>query len=159
MAEPLTYQPTPPRIGPSAREELDQLLETLHQSGILRLANDIAAGKQDIVGIVMKGLNLEGSRYATQNLAAILMVLAQIPPPRFYKIATTVKDAVLAAAEEPPAEQEAPGVRGFYKALKDDETWRALAPLVQGLMALGEGLRKPAPEKPISSFTGKPSNA
>jgi uncharacterized protein YjgD (DUF1641 family) len=159
MAEPITYEPTPPRIGPTAREELDQLLETLHDSGLLRLANDIAAGKQDIVGILMRGLNLEGSRNATQNLAAIFMVLAQIPPPRFYKIATTLKDALLAAADEPPAEQEAPGVRGFYKVLKDDETWRALAPLMQGLMALGEGLRKPAPEKPISAFTGKHSNA
>jgi uncharacterized protein YjgD (DUF1641 family) len=159
MAEPITYEPTPPRIGPSAREELDQLLETLHDSGLLRLANDIAAGKQDIVRILMRGMNLEGSRYAAQNIAAIFLVLAQIPPPRFYKIATTVKDALLAAADEPPAEQEAPGVRGFYKALKDDETWRALAPLMEGLMALGKGLRKPAPEKPISAFTGKPSNA
>jgi len=159
MAEPLTYQPPPPKIGPSAREELDALLETLHQSGLLRLANDIAAGRQEMLGILMQGLNREGSRYATQNLAALLMVLAQIPPPRFYKIATTLKDALLAAAEEPPAEQEAPGVRGFYKALKDEETWRALAPLLQGLMALGEGLRKPAPEKPISAMTGKPSKA
>ena len=159
MAEPLTYQPPPPKIGQSAREELDVLLETLHQSGLLRLANDIAAGRQEMLGILMQGLNREGSRYATQNLAALLMVLAQIPPPRFYKIATTLKDALLAAAEEPPAEQEAPGVRGFYKALKDEETWRALAPLLQGLMALGEGLRKPAPEKPISAMTGKPSKA
>lgn len=159
MAEPLTYQPPPPKIGPSAREELDALLETLHQFGLLRLANDIAAGRQEMLGILMQGLNREGSRYATQNLAALLMVLAQIPPPRFYKIATTLKDALLAAAEEPPAEQEAPGVRGFYKALKDEETWRALAPLLQGLMALGEGLRKPAPEKPISAMTGKPSKA
>jgi uncharacterized protein YjgD (DUF1641 family) len=159
MAEPLTYQPKPPQIGPTAREELEQLLETLHEAGLLRLASDLAAGRQDIAGILFNGLNLEGSRYAVQNLAALFMVLAQIPPPRFYKIATTVKDALLAAADEPPAEKEAPGVRGFYKALKDDETWRALAPLMQGLMALGEGLRKPAPEKPISALTGKPSNA
>lgn len=159
MAEPISYQPKPPTIGPTARDELDQLLETLHNSGLLRLANDLAAARQDIAGILFNGLNLEGSRYAVQNIAALFMVLAQIPPPRFYKIATTVKDALLAAAEEPPAEKEAPGVRGFYKALTDDETWRALSPLVQALMTLGEGLRKPAPEKPISAVTGKPSDA
>lgn len=159
MAEPITYQPKPPTIGPTAREELDRLLETLHDAGLLRLASDLAAGRQDIAGILFNGLNLESSRYAVQNIAALLMVLGQIPPPRFYKIATTVKDALLAAAEEPPVEKEAPGVRGFYKALKDDETWRALSPLLQGLMALGEGLRKPAPKKPISAVTGKPSDA
>lgn len=64
-----------------------------------------------------------------------------------------------ATAEDRPAEKEAPGVRGFYKALKDEETWRALAPLLRGVMTLGEGLRKPAPEKPISALTEKPSNA
>jgi uncharacterized protein YjgD (DUF1641 family) len=159
MAEPISYQPTPPKICPDARAELDQLLETLHRSGLLRLANDLAAGRQDIAGILFNGLNREGSRSAVQNIAALLMVLGQIPPGRFYKVAATVKDALLAAAEDPPAEQEAPGVRGFYRALKDDETWRALAPLVQAVMALGEGLRKPAPEKPISAFTGKPSDA
>jgi uncharacterized protein YjgD (DUF1641 family) len=159
MAEPITYQPRPANTGPTAREELDQLLQTLHEAGLLRLANDVAAGGQDILGILMKGLNLESSRHAAQNIAAVLMVLAQIPPPRFYKIATTVKDALLAAANDPPAEKEPPGVRGFYKALKDEQTWRALSPLVQGLMALGEGLRKPAPNKPISSVTGKPSDA
>ena len=159
MAEPISYQPKPPQIGPTAREELEQFLETLHDSGLLRLANDLAAGRQDIVGILFNGLNLESSRYAAQNIAALLMVLGQIPPTRFYKIATTVKDALLAAADEPPAEKEAPGIRGVYKALKDDEAWRALSPLLQGLMALGEGLRKPAPEKPISAVSGKPSNA
>ena len=159
MAEPISYQPKPPTIGPTAREELEQLLETLHGSGLLRLANDLAAGRQDIVGILFEGLNLESSRYAVQNIAALLMMLGQIPPSRFYKITSTVKDALLAAAEEPPAEKEPPGVRGLYKALKDEETWRALSPLVQGLLALGEGMRKPAPEKPISAVTGKPSNA
>lgn len=159
MAEPITYQPAPPTIGPDAHEELEQLLETLHRSGLLRLANDLAAGRQDIAAILFGGLNLEGSRCALQNIAALLMVLAQIPPARFYKVAATVKDALLAAAAEPPAEQEAPGIRGLYKVLQDDETWRALAPLVQGLIALGEGLRKPAPDKPISAFSGKPSNA
>lgn len=159
MAEPISYQPTPPQIGPSAREELEQLLETLHASGMLRLANDLAAGRQDIASIIFRGLNWQGSRNATQNVAALLMALGQIPPARFYKIATSLKDAVLAAADEPPAEQDAPGVRGFYHALKDEETWRALAPLVQAVMALGEGLRKPAPEKPISAVSGKPSDA
>lgn len=159
MAEPLSYQPMPPVIGPTAREELDRLLETLHRSGVLRLANDLAAGKDDIAGILVQGLNLEGSRCAIQNIAAIAMVLAHIPPSRFYKILATFRDALLAATAEPPAEREAPGVRGFYHALKDEETWRALAPWMQGLVALVEGLRKPVPEKPISAFTGKPSNA
>lgn len=159
MAEPITYQPVPPVIAPTAREELENLLETLHRTGVLRLANDLAASKVEIANILVQGLNLEGSRHAIQNISAIAMVLGQIPPSRFYKILMTIKDALLTAAADPPAEKEAPGVRGLYHALKDEETWRALAPLVQGLVALGEGLRKPAPEKPISAFTGKPSDA
>lgn len=159
MAEPISYQPTPPPIGPTAREELDRLLETLHDTGLLRLANDLAAGRQDVADILLKGLNLESSRSALQNIAVLLMVLAEVPPARFYKIAATLKDALLAATAEPPAEREPPGVSGFYHALHDEHTWNAVAPLIQGLLALGQGLRAPAPKKPISAFTGKPSDA
>lgn len=159
MAEPISYQPRPPVIGPTASDELQQLLQTLHDSGLLRMANGLAAGWQDVAGIVLRGLNLESSRDAMQNIAVLLMVLAEIPPPRFYKLAATLKDALLAASAEPASEAEAPGVRGVYRALKDETTWRKLAPLVQALLALGEGMRRPAPDKPISAFTGKPSNA
>ncbi|GAB2577978.1 DUF1641 domain-containing protein [Dyella jejuensis] len=159
MAEPISYQTIPPRIEPTARQELDRLLETLHRTGVLRLANDFAAGRQDIAGILVHGLNLEGSRNAMQNIAALAMVLAQVPPPEFYKAASTLKDMLLAAAAEPDPDQKAPGVRGLYRLLNDDDTWRAFSPLLRAWSALGAGLRKPAPEKPISAFTGKPSNA
>ena len=35
--------------------------------------------------------------------------------------------ALLVTADEPPAEKVVPGVSGFYKALKDEETWRVKA--------------------------------
>lgn len=159
MAEPITHEPTLATTAPTAHEALEQLLETLHRSGLLRLANDLAAARQDIAGILFNGLNLEGSRSAAQNIATVLIMLAQIPPAHFYKIADTAKDALLAATQEPAGEREPPGVRGVYRALQDEETWRALEPLIQAVMAFGKSLRKPAPAKPISALTGKPSNA
>lgn len=159
MADPLSYQPIPPTIGPTAREELERLLESAHRSGLLRVAIDLATSRQELAAIIVNGLNTEGSRTALQNLATLLLALAQIPPARFYKITNTVKDAVLAATREPAAERGPPGVRGLYRALQDEKVWRAMEPLIAAITVLGEGLRTPVPEKPISAMTGKPSDA
>ena len=38
MAKSIEYQPEPAKIGPDAHDELERLLETLHQHGVLRLS-------------------------------------------------------------------------------------------------------------------------
>jgi uncharacterized protein YjgD (DUF1641 family) len=161
MADPIEYTPTPARTEPTAREELDTLLQTLHEQGVLRLVNDIAGANKGILEVLVRGLNAPGTRNVIQNLAAAAMVLGKVPPGAFYKFAEAVRQgaATLDESQRAHADAEAPGIRGVYRLLRDDEAWRTLGPMVQAVGAFGRAMAQPAPEKPISAYTGKESQA
>lgn len=84
MAERIFQDVTPPKIGPDAHEELETLLQTLHEHGVLRFTNDVVAANAEIARILVNGLNREGSLNTIQNISVMAMVLATIPPERFY---------------------------------------------------------------------------
>jgi hypothetical protein len=52
---------------------------------------------------------------------------------------------------------DAPGVSGAYRMLNDEELWRAVSPLVDGLKAFAERLDSPA-DRPVSDHNGKPAS-
>ena len=159
MAERISHDVTPPRIGPDAHEELEQLLQTLHEHGVLRLANDVVGANVKIAGVVVDGLGKESTLNAIQNLAVLGMMLGDIPPERFYRIAFSIKEALACIGQHRPeaAGDDAPGVSGAYRMLHDEELWRAVTPLVEGLKAFAEHLDKPV-DKPVSDFFGKPTS-
>lgn len=160
MAPRIGYDVPPTETGPDARQELDRLLATLHEKGVLRLANDLVGANTDIARVLIGGLSKKGTLDAIQNLSILLMVLSRIEPDQFYRMAFAVKDAVAAVGAHRPAENGdgAPGLGGAYRMLNDDDLWRALRPLFAGLEAFASGLER-EPEKPISAFTGKPSRS
>ncbi|HEY4294222.1 DUF1641 domain-containing protein [Luteibacter sp.] len=160
MAEPLNFKPTPVRTHATAREELDRLVETLHEHGVLRLANDIVAANQGIAAIVVKGLETDGARNVMQNLSALAMVLGKVPPGAVYKFAEAIREAaqVLEAGRHEP-DDAAPGVRGIYRLLNDDELWQTLTPLARAIGIFGRAMARPTPEKPITAYSGKESDA
>ena len=59
---------------------------------------------------------------------------------------------------EQTREQKAPGVQGVWKMLQDDDLWRSLQPVLNGLKAFSRRMEEQV-DKPISSYTGKPSDA
>jgi hypothetical protein len=76
-----------------------------------------------------------------------------------YKLAFGLRDMAEAFSQPPSQEQhKAPGVHGVWKMLQDDELWGAVQPLLQGLKAFSRRMEEPV-DKPISAFTGKPSDA
>lgn len=159
MAKSIEYQPEPAKIGPDAHEELDRLLENLHQHGVLRLLNDLVAANNEVAQILVNGLQRQGTLNAIQNISLVLMALSSLPPDRVYKLAFGLRD-LAEAISQPKAdgEEKAPGVHGVWKMLQDDDLWRALRPLLQGLAAFSRRMEEPV-DKPISAFTGKPSDA
>ncbi|MDR6936486.1 DUF1641 domain-containing protein [Luteibacter sp. 3190] len=159
MAEPIDYAPRPARTEPTAHDEWERLLHTLHEHGVLRLANDLVARNQDIARIVLRGFEAESTRNALQNVAAVAMVLSRVPPGAVYKFADALREA--ATAWEPGAGEAgaAPGIRGVYRLLNDDDAWRTLTPLVRAIGRFGRAMARPAPEKPITAHTGKASDA
>ncbi|WP_444677171.1 DUF1641 domain-containing protein [Halomonas sp. E19] len=159
MAERISHDVTPPKIGPGAHEELERLLQTLHEHGVLRLANDLVAANTKIAGVVVDGLSKEGTLNALQNLSILAMMLSQVPPERFYRVTFALKDALDCVGQHQPhtQEKEAPGVGGAYRMLNDEALWRGIVPLVEGLKAFAEGLDRPV-DKPVSDFFDKPTS-
>ena len=156
MAQRLNYDVKPTPTEPTAREELDTLLETLHQGGILRFANDLAGSLQQLLKVLVDGMSKEGSLNAMQNLSILGMALSRIEPAQFYKTVFAFQSAFAAVGRYQPDDKhdEAPGVTGAYKMLHDDELWAALMPIIEGLKTFASGLDKEA-EKPITAFSGK----
>jgi len=166
MAAPIQFEVRPAQTEMTAREELDRLLETCHRQGLLRLANDLVAAEKDVAQVLVAGLEKPGTLNAIQNLSVLLMALSCVPPAEFYRLAFAVADgaARLAASSRDgglrPGSQdgtrtEPPGLLGVYRLLRDEQLWRALAPLIEGLKGFAEGLEKPV-SNPISDFCGKP---
>ncbi|WP_053213742.1 DUF1641 domain-containing protein [Pseudomonas sp. Q12-87] len=160
MAEPIDYDVKPSKTGLDAREELDRLLQSLHEHGVLRMANDLVCANTAIAKVLVDGLNKEGTLNVIQNLSILAMALSRVPPEDFYRVVFALKDAGAAISQwtAPDDKSAAPGVRGTYRLLQDESLWRAITPLLEGLKAMGEGMKRPV-DKPISDFAGKPSDA
>lgn len=160
MADPIDYDVKPSKIQPDAKDELDRLLHSLHEHGVLRMANDLVCANTAIAKVLVEGLNKEGTLNVIQNLSVLVMALSRVPPEEFYRLIFAMKDAGSAVSqwESPEKENTAPGMLGAYKLLHDESLWRSIMPLIEGLKAMGNGMAKPV-VKPISDFTGKPSNA
>ncbi|PMS23090.1 hypothetical protein C0Z18_02410 [Trinickia dabaoshanensis] len=162
MAERIDYEPDPPKIEPDAHEALERLVQSLHEHGLLRFANDLVRAKTPVAQVLVDGLAKPGTLNAIQNLSIVLMALSRIEPNQLYKTMFALTDALKCiGAWQPDADGEghtAPGFTGAYKMLHDDALWQALTPLIEAMKAFSAGLERPV-DKPISAFTGKPSSA
>lgn len=158
MAERINQDFPPPKIGPDAQEELDRLLQSMHEHGVLRFANDLVVANPQIAKVLVNGLSKEGSLNAIQNLSALTMALSTIPPNQFYKVVFALRDAFGEISEhhQQGEDSRSPGLSGAYHLLKDEELWQAVTPLIKGLKVFGAGLNKEI-DKPISDFAGKPT--
>lgn len=144
MAKAIRYQvPETPKAS-TAEEELQTLLETLHQQGLLRIANDTLQASPDLAEVLLNGLNRYQTRNAVQNLSLILMSLGRVPPERFALIADGLIAALNALKESASTEnhQSAPGITGVLRLLRDDQLWRSIQPLLAAVAELLSPLDK-----------------
>jgi uncharacterized protein YjgD (DUF1641 family) len=175
MARPIQYKVRAAPTETTAREELDRLLETCHRHGLLRFANDLVAANTDVAQMVVDGLQKPGTLNAIQNLSVLLMALSCIPPAEFYRLVFATADGAArlaacsrdgrtqaepraAAAEHGDHGEHPPGLLGIYRLLRDEQLWRALTPIIEGLKGFADGLEKPV-ANPISDFSGKSGRA
>ena len=159
MAERMKYQVTPTRTEPTAREEMDDLLENLHQHGFLRLANDRVKSNSEVGKILVSGLNQPGTQNARQNLSLLMMTLGSVPPERFNHLLLAVRDAAMAvkpARDEARQNKAAPGIRGIIRLLNDEDLWRGLRPIFAALEVFSQQIDREE-QKPITRFSGKPT--
>ena len=151
MTNAINYEFAKAETSTSARAELETLLETLHQQGLLRLLTELLQASPELSEIMLSGLNRVESRNAVQNIALILMGLGRVPPERFAQLSESLSAACHAVQEHAtrPSHTKAPGLIGVYKLLNDDELWQALQPLLEALKGLQQPLTK-TPQSPAA---------
>ncbi len=156
MAERISHNVSPPDIGPDAHEELERLLQTLHEHGVLRFANDVVGANTEVAQVLVNGLGKPGTLNAIQNISILGMMLSRIEPNDFYRVTFALRDALETISKHHPEEEDkgSPGVTGAYKMLHDDQLWHSIMPIIDGLKAFAERLDT-AVDKPVTDFTGK----
>ncbi|MEB1963888.1 hypothetical protein VDR88_14580 [Xanthomonas campestris pv. campestris] len=111
--------------------------------------------------MLVDGINQPGPLNVLQNVSILAMAVSRIPPSQFYKVVFAGKDAldqIARSRAQTAAQGEAPGLRGAYRLLQDEAVWNAITPVLDGLKAFAAGLDKQV-DKPISAFSGKPSES
>ncbi len=133
MARPLSYTPpTPPDT--AARDELDDLAQALHESGLTRVVAGAARAYPDLLRLVMDSVEPGTLR----SVAALGGAAKGLDPATAQRLADGVRqarsDAVAASAGRPP------GPVALLRRLLDPDTRRGLAAVLAALRAVGAAL-------------------
>ncbi|WP_304639461.1 DUF1641 domain-containing protein [Pseudomonas sp.] len=151
MAKAIKFEtPANPRPDP-ARKELDDLLQNLHETGVLRLSNDILRSLPELAVILLRGMNSEKSTNAMQNLSLLLNGLGSIPPERFQVVMRAATEALESMEQQAKPEGEAsqPGFRAAYRLLRDEELWQGMGPIIAGIKGFSRRIHE-APAQPAA---------
>jgi len=160
MAQPIQFTPRPARTEPTAEEEWSKLLQTCHEHGLLRLANDLVGSNVEVTRLLLEKASSPEILNLIQNLSVLAMALGSISPDRLHKLVFATRDAAAALVGDTPhpaaqrPEPKPPGMIGAWRLLHDEPFWRGMAPLLEALKAFGQGLRKPD-QPPVSAWSGK----
>ncbi|GAA1479162.1 hypothetical protein GCM10009623_36080 [Nocardioides aestuarii] len=141
MAHSLGYTPpTPPDT--AARDDLDDLVAALHESGLLRAAAGGARSYPRLLGALLDTVDADTVR----ALIALTGAARGLDPDRAEEVATGVRRARDAAATA-AASREPEGVRALFRRLRDPDTRRGLSAALAALAALGSALGTSADDR------------
>lgn len=134
MAEPIKHIQVG-KVGQSAREDLDELIETLHETGVLRVLNGFFGNIGAVMNTLVQPIDTPAGRNLIGTLATIAESLGRIQPAQ-------VQAAVQAAAEtvqllEFTSRRRPPSSFNLLLMLQRGETRRGIYTAIQLLQGLG----------------------
>ena len=145
MAQQLDY--TPPSYPPgqdafTAQDDLNRLVETLHEAGALRAAHDFAARFQDVLGVFLPMLDTEEGRNAITNLLGLGKLLGRLDADGVKRFTEALAEALddTGARLEQKRGEDPPGFIALTKRLHEEEVRRGLDAVVTLLGSLGARL-------------------
>lgn len=142
MARSLGYTPPAPATD-QARDELDDLVDALHDSGLLRA---LAGGARTYPRLLKALLDVVDAD-TVRSVIALASVLGDLDPDGSARLAAGVRRARGDAAATLAAPPEGP--RALFRRLRDPDTRRGLSAALAALSAVGGALaRSEAPPRP-----------
>lgn len=139
MAQPLEYHPYI-RTDVSAQEELEDLLETLHESGVLRFLNGLAGQSAAVTEVAVQQIDTPEGRNAMTNGLALLRLLTDLDGDSTKTFVAATKEGLEAAQYS--LKGEPPSLVGLVGTFRDPDVRRGLNALLTFLAGLGRHLNR-----------------
>ena len=152
MAQPLSYDPPPQPSGQDAfttAADLARLLDTLHESGALRVLNGLLDRLQDVSAIALDGLNTDEGRNGVANLLILAKLLGRLDADGLDRFVVALDRALSAAGERLDQKDDPPGTFSVLKKIREPDVRRGLDATLTLLGTLGSQLHEPTP--PVQS--------
>ena len=137
MAEELTYE-TKPAAMPTARDELEDLIETLSASGTLRTLQGLTGRFAQVSEVILEELNPPAGRRVLGSLALLGECLTKLPASKLEGLAQGLDRGVDQAAEA--LRRDPPSTLKVLRLARDPEVRRAMAAGLIILKAIGHEL-------------------
>jgi uncharacterized protein YjgD (DUF1641 family) len=148
MAQPIAFH-APERPAPTNLERLRnapaehaqallssyELLQLLHDRGVLNLLRGLVGGGDALIGTIAEAVDTPESIRAIRNFLLLTKFFAGIPP----DVLSSLADTVSAGAEREKA-QEAPGLLQLLWRLRNEDSRHAVSIALDLLEDLGKGL-------------------
>ncbi len=146
MAKPLKYDVPPAHAEETAHEKLDDLLETLHEAGVLRILDGFSGQFAEVSGVLLNRLDTEEGRNAMSNVLILIKTLTELDPDRTQAFADGLEKGLAAAGERITGEK--PGLLSLAALLGDADVQRGLAATLTLLKTLGQHLNRELDRRP-----------
>lgn len=134
MAHPLKYTPVA-HPEETAHEKLEELLETLHEAGVLRLLDGFFGQFEEVTEVALEQVNTPVGRNAISNLLILLEGLGDLDPDHLQAFWTGTRKGLETARHS--LETEPPSLLGLLATLRDEDTRRGLNALLLLLQGIG----------------------
>jgi uncharacterized protein YjgD (DUF1641 family) len=112
-----------------------ELLQLLHDRGVLNLVRGLVGAGGELVDSVTASLNTPESIRSIRNVLLLSTLLGSLPPERVH----SVLDAVTSAANR-PAVGNPPGMFELFRRMRSEDSRRGLAIAIDLLEALGKAV-------------------
>ncbi len=93
MAEPISFEPPVAKIDPTAQEELGALLQTLHDHGLIRLAEIGIDGGMDALAVILERLDKPSTHRTLENLARLSQLPGTLDPILLEAVSKGIQEA------------------------------------------------------------------
>lgn len=139
MAQPISFIPAQPPYEPDPRAEalesaLD-LLQQLHQRGVLDLLRGLVGAGDQVVDIATAALNSPESIRGLRNFLLLTKFFATVPPEVLNRLAQTAAEGATREKSE-----QAPGLIHLLRRMNSADARHGLAVIIDLLEAIGKGL-------------------
>lgn len=122
--------------------EVNELLDHLHDSGVLRWLNGLVGSLPEVSTVALEALNNERGRAGIRNLMALVWQLGRYDPETVENMLGALQSGAARAEETAAGEYDSPyappGITGAFKMLRDEQLWQTLAPLLEGARAFSQ---------------------